>query len=522
MTRYFRTVYATSLTCMLLTLITTVATGVHMPFSSFSCLLIGLLLFLLPNVVQKLEDRHTLFALLGAAAALLGFLPILLTRCPAFHYISHALSILAAALFLTTLRHGTTHNNFKARFSFILVIVLCLLVYFIVSATTVRRVSNSVQSKPILDPENLKLALNDIIPYAIVLLSSGVLCLRGLRVQHGAVDERSFRRRQLRDALIFVAAVSTVFIMAPLLKAGWELLVENVFAPLLRLFAGLVERAATGAAQPNSTIPSAAASASPPAEITSPVTPGPVAVGTEITNGTPPPAELKSSTPLLTVLTLLAFAIVIAIAWIILVKAIRRWKKYERSYPNESCEQLPETDQPKKADKPTKRSADPRKRMRYLYADFLKHLRKTATQRMRTAPDPNDPSVDPHAWGETNTNAYGWMRAGMSSLPEHSASYSYLHTRDESIANERAATFMKWFERRSKKRKTSGSVQQPYRTSTCGEIRRSAETLSRADEADLSAFTTYYEQARYRMQEAPSPEDAASMAELFGRIKPTL
>ena len=81
---------------------------------------------------------------------------------------------------------------------------------------------------------------------------------------------------------------------------------------------------------------------------------------------------------------------------------------------------------------------------------------------------------------------------------------------------------MRWFDRRPKERKPNRRTLQIFKTSTCAEIRRSAVRMSCADEADLSAFTAYYEQARYRMNEAPSAEDAARMAELFGRIRPEL
>lgn len=526
MTRFFRTAFAVSLASLILTLISVVATGVHMPFAVFSCLLFGLLLFLLPEAVSKLESKKTLFALLGAGVALLGFLPLLILRCPVFHYVAHGLSILAAAIFLASLRHNTTHNNFKARFVFITVILICLLTYFVVSATTMRRFANSVYSQPVLDPESLKLALNDIIPLAIVLLASGVLCLRGLRAQNGAVDSKSYQRRQLRDALIFTVSVSVIFLILPLLKPVWTLFAEKVLAPIGRLFASLLERIVSKAMESNalSQFNEAVASAKPtqaPSQAAPIATPSPSS-GAIFENHTPPPAEIRQGTYLYTLIAFLIIAIVITLAAIILMKALRRFKKHERSYPNESREELPETDEPKKEKKLAKHSADPRRRMRYLYADFLKQLKKVVLQRTRAAKDPNAADVDPNAWSETSNSGHAWTRAGMSNLPTHTASNAYMLVRDEGLQYDNAATVMRWFDRRPKERKQNPKTLQVFRTSTCGEIKERAETLSRADEADLAAFTAYYERARYRTNEDPSSEDAARMAELFRKIKPEL
>ncbi len=526
MTRFFRTAFAASLASLVLTLVAVVATGVHMPFLSFTCLLSGLLLFLLPESSSKAESKKTLFALLGAAAALLGFLPLLILRCPVFHFVSYGLSVSAAAIFLVSLRHNTTHNNFKARFSFITIILVCLLIYFVVSATTIRKVENSVQSKPILDPESLKLAMNDIIPIAIVLLSSGVLCLRGLRAQNGAVDSKSYQRRQLRDALIFTVSVSVIFLILPLLKPVWTLFAEKVLAPIGRLFASLLERIVSKAMESNplSQFNEAVASAKPtqaPSQAAPIATPSPSS-GAIFENHTPPPAEIRQGTYLYTLIAFLIIAIVIALAAIILIKALRRFKKHERSYPNESREELPETDEPKKEKKLAKHSADPRRRMRYLYADFLKQLKKVVLQRTRAAKNPNAADVDPNAWSETSNSGHAWTRAGMSGLPAHSASGSYLHMRDEGLRYDSAATVMRWFDRRPKERRQGVQTVRVFKTSTCGEIRERAQTLSRADEADLAAFTAYYERARYRTNEDPSPEDAARMAELFRKIKPEI
>lgn len=528
MTRFFRTVYAASLASLLLTLVSTAAAGEHMPFSAFTCLLFGLLIALLPNVLQKWEDRGTLFLLLGAATAVFGFLPILLLRGPVFQYISYTLSVSSAAIFFVTFRHNTTYNNFKARFSFITVVVFCVLTYFILSTSWLVPSKDSVNSKPIMDSERVTLALNDIIPYAIVHLAAGILCLRGLRAQHGNADEKRFQRRQLRDALIFITVVSTVFIAAPYLKTIWNYLLHNVFAPFLRTIAMMIEdvvaRAAEPGEMPTGSVPVPMEAPATAAPETAPLgTPSPVS-GTMSADRVPP-AAMKPDVVLRATLTFFIFAIIITIAAFILVKVLRRLRKNERSYPNESCEALPKTEEPKKETRSAKHSADPRKRMRYLYADFLRHLRRITAQRRITAPGANSQTPEDNNaefWGESSNSGYNWMRAGMTRLPEHSASFSYMQLKEEGIERDSAATVMKWFDRRSKKRRTGVSAKRIFATSTCREIKCSAESLSRADEADLAAFTAYYEQARYHTNADPSPEDAARMAELFGRIKPEL
>lgn len=527
MTRYFRTAYAVSLTSLLLTLISAVATGVHMPFSAFTCLLFGLLLVLLPNVLQKWEGKRTLFALLGAAAALLGFLPVLLLTGPLLQVLAYAASVAAAAIFFAALRHNTTYNNFKARFVFITIIVLLVFSYFILSTTWLLPSKDSLYGKPLLDPERVKLALNDIIPYAIVHLATGILCLRGLRAQHGAVDERRFQQRQLRDALIFITAVSTVFIAAPFLKTIWEYLLNNAIAPFLKMLARFVEDVVAGAMKggdmpmSGNPVPTEAPTTAVP-EITQPIgTPAPVS-GPVFSNETPPPAALKSDAALRAGFALLVLAIVVTIACVALVKALRRLKKDDRSYPNESRESLPETDHPKKETKPAKFSADPRKRMRYLYAEFLKHLRKRVIQRDPVTQPGATSGNDSHIWGETSNSGYSWTKAGMTALPAQSSSMSSITLRDEGLGREAAATVMKWFDRSPRKRKAGARAPRVFQTNTCGEIESRAKTLTCADEADLAAFTLYYEQARYQTNEDPSPKDAARMAELFGKIKPQI
>lgn len=520
MTRFFRTTFSVSITGLFLTLITGIATGVHVPFLSFSCVLFGLLIFLLPNVLQKYGDKSRLFALLGAVTALLGFLPILLLRCPTFHYVTHGLFILSGAIFLGLLRHNTTYNNFKAKFGFVTAVTICLLVFVLVLATTPFKYKYSADGTLLLNRENTNVAMNDVIAYAIVSLASGFLCLRGLRGEKGVVSEKSFRRRQLRDALIFAGTVSIVFSAMPLFRIVWQFLLNNVLAPFAQLLVRLLEKTGISVMQQ----PSQILSGSPQP------TAAPPTLSPEASSGSalPPeqivPATLKSSTPLLFALTSLLLLIVLGIAAFILVKALRRLKQNDTGYPNESREALPETEQPKKEEKISRRSADPRARIRYLYADFLRRLR-------RISPKPQDGSPDiaaagerlppSNAWGAEDHSAMDRFRSEVASLPGSTSGHAYLYLREESQRNELSSNLMKLFDPRARRKKTDTAAR-IFRTKTCREIERCAQDLSHADEADLAAFTECYERARYHTGEDPSSEDAVNMAELFDRIKSRL
>ena len=89
MNHFFRTAYSTTLVYLCLTLFGVLSTGLSMPFLAFSCLYFGLLLFLLPDMSQRLTGKGRLFHLTGAMTAMLGFLPIALWRCPMIHWLIH-------------------------------------------------------------------------------------------------------------------------------------------------------------------------------------------------------------------------------------------------------------------------------------------------------------------------------------------------------------------------------------------------------------------------------------------------
>ena len=213
MNRFFRTAYSTTLVYLCLTFFVVLFTRIRMPFPAFSCIYFGLLISLLPVVSRRLAGKDRLFYVIGALAAVLGFLPLKLWNCPTAHWVIHLLGIAAAAVFLSVLRYRTTHSDFMAKYSFtaVMLLVLIALVYLSM-VTSVYRDGKAAERS-----EALNLAMNNIVPYAIVLLVTGVLLLRGLRAQEGIVDEHAFNRRQLRDTLIFAVLVTLVFVADPFL-----------------------------------------------------------------------------------------------------------------------------------------------------------------------------------------------------------------------------------------------------------------------------------------------------------------
>ena len=188
MTRFFRTAFAETLAYMGLALLATGASGVSMPFVSFACLLFGLLTVLLPSVQKKPKNRRPLFALLGAGAALLGFLPLLVLRTPIIHFVCYGIAILFGGFFLRILRHETTYHSFKARFGFLTVVAVIVIAYLLLLSSASFRDTGARRDEALFSMEHMKTAMEGLFAYAIVLLASGVLCLRGLRAQQGAVN----------------------------------------------------------------------------------------------------------------------------------------------------------------------------------------------------------------------------------------------------------------------------------------------------------------------------------------------
>ena len=383
MNRFFRTAYATTLVYLLLTLVAVLIARVGMPFLAFSCLYFGLLLCLLPGALPGLNGKERLFSCVGAAIAVLGFLPLALWRCPTIHWATYLLGIAAAAAFLSLLRHRTTHADFmaKCRFTVVLLLILIGFVYLALLMGIYQDGQVSERS------EILRLATNNVVPYATVLLVSGVLLLRGLRAQEGVVDERAFNRRQLRDTLIFATLVTVVFAIDPFmyLQRAALFLFTDVLRPAARFLVQFLDLLLRLMARKK---PPTAEEPLPTPEATQEAGEMPV---TELTEREPERYYVDGKDLSLTIayifLAAAALILLLILAFQIrkLVRNLQKRNQYHGSgYPNETREALPEKEETYRRGKPKRGSADPRERMRYLYGEYLRHLKKLLVRFDRT------------------------------------------------------------------------------------------------------------------------------------------
>jgi hypothetical protein len=290
----------------------------------------------------------------------------------------------------------------------------------------------------------VQLAVNTIVPMTITLLVTGVLLLRGLRAQEGVVDEKAFNRRQIRDTLIFAAIVSVLFAVDPFpyLRQGLFAIVNNVIRPaagaLARGFAWLLNLLSC--------------------------TPVPI----EKTQTTPEPTLDPEGPPLVPMaetepehyyidegpdltMTLayiflaLAAAALLAILAVQIVKLVRklknRGKKRGRGYPHEEREKLSSEDEPDGGRKPRKRSEDPRERMRYLYGEFLRHLRRIPVPYERSS-----------TCGEIRDKAQAWMDADPNDVSDFTDLYEQARYREKENPTDADARRMKNLLARMRKR----------------------------------------------------------------------
>ncbi len=375
MNRFFRTAYSATLIYLGLSMLVALITGVGMPFPAFSCLYIGLLIALLPLFVQKTQGGEKLFLLLGFAVALFGFVPVMLFRCPITHYFVHGIGIVGAILCFSLLRHRTTHSIFlaKFRFTFIAVTIVIGLVYLLLAGSF----ENGFIG---LKKETVKRAMNAVIPIAIVMLVTGVLHLRGLRARDGAVDERAFTRRQLRDTLIFFAVVSIVFLVDPFLYMGkaFTFLIDHVLRPAGRLLyqAGTAFVKLISCSRPqDEEVESASAPSSVPVEQTEQTAPA----------ADPQPQDFLYDGPsayhlLAYIFIGIAAAILLVILAVQIVKLVKKLRDRTggrgQGYPHEIRETLPKEVVARKEDRPKRSGGDARERIRYLYAEFLRYLKR--------------------------------------------------------------------------------------------------------------------------------------------------
>ncbi len=377
MNRFFRTAYYTTLFYLCLAFFGTLISSVGMPFLAFSCLYFGLLFCLLPGMLRKLSGKEALFYVLGALTAALGFLPIALWHGTILHWLIHLFGIAGTAVFLRALRYRTTHSVFMDEYRLTLVLLLILIGFGCLFTMT----GIYQDGQAAVRSETLRQAINGAVPYAIILLVSGTLLLRGLRAQLGIADEQAFNRRQLRDVLIFAVLVTLVFAVDPFvhLKNALSFLLDEVLRPSVRALRQLL---------------ASFLSLLPRWEAPSAVTPTPEET---VDLGTMPLTELAETeaehydieaNDLEHSLTYIYIAIVALVLLYILVlqiaRLIRNLKEHSGNrgggYPNETCEKIPMKEETGREGKPRRRSRDPRERIRYLYGEYLRCLKKRRVQ----------------------------------------------------------------------------------------------------------------------------------------------
>ena len=376
MNRFFRTAYAATLVYLCLAFSVALITGIGMPFPAFSCLYFGLMLFLMPGISYSPAGQRPLFYLIGAVTAFSGFLPIAIARCPLVHWLIHLAGIGAAAAFLLTLRHRTTHALFLKRFR-----LISVLIFILIGAVCVTLRMDIFRAGEASERyAAVSLAANGAVPYAIVLLTTGVLLLRGLRAQPGRmIDERIFNRRQLRDTFVFAVLVTLVFAADPFvyLEEALSFLREEAIRPFLRslarLLALLLPSLSSGKLPEKQSVSSGEGTGLRPVPKSEFVE---VQEGIAYRESDPP---LSVDRDIMTAAMALIVLFILAVLALLIRKLIKKPRKRGRDrgsgYPRETYEDLPSKEGKGREGRPKKRNGDPRERIRYLYGEFLRCLR---------------------------------------------------------------------------------------------------------------------------------------------------
>lgn len=360
MNRFLRTAYSTTYVYFYLTLLAVTVTGKDLPFPAFLCLFFGLLTALLPDIYDSLSRLKGVFAALGGLLALLGFLPILLAQVGLLQYLAYGLGLLAGILFFFLRQEPVSHSFFMESFRRTLIIAAAVLVFILFALMPT--LSNGKTFS--FGAEELKTVFFNLIPLIIMLLAVGVLHLRGLRSEKSGMDRKAFRRRQLRDLIVFAAAVTLVYVFNPLgyLVRG----IVYIFKyGIVRLLQPLIDLIPFGEHPP---IPDES------------FPPGIAEVVTLSPEEAPPPGDPSPAVTGNTLRVIVFIFVLVGLAGlvmliVILVKKRRgRGKKYQ-GYPHETVEAMEEEEEREEEPVPKKRSADPRLRIRYQYRSFMKYLK---------------------------------------------------------------------------------------------------------------------------------------------------
>ena len=386
MSRLLRTVYTVSYVYLPLTLFAVIVTGVDMPLLSYLCLLSGVLLALLPAAFERFADRKTVFSALGALAALLGFLPILLYACPVIQYIAYALGVAAGVVFCVVRRSPMSRVWFLHVFRISLGLMGAAVAVLLLMVLPMLRDSEIVA----FGKERIRLATDNIIPVMILLLATGVLLLRQMRSEQGGIDPQTIKQRQMRDLSIFGSLVGVTFVIHLFVRLRIVVtnLYDKVFYPLFVWIAGLLTDLFTRQTELEDLFPAFEQAYEMPDISIFSAAPDSVPAGepSVVSNFDLP---LPDSEVVYKIILVVLIAVSVIAFCVIVISCVRRFlerirgRKDTPGYPNETVEQITEEPQPHE-EPPKKHSSDPRERMRYQYGEFLRCLRKTPVVVERT------------------------------------------------------------------------------------------------------------------------------------------
>ena len=373
MNRFLRTVYSVTYVSLFLTLFLVFGTGADVPLPAFLCLYFGMMIALFPSIFDRLAGKEPVFLPIGVLAALLGYLPILLSGCPVVHSIAYGISLFSGVLFYFLRRHKTTHAFFTGFFRTTVIVAAAVIAFITLMLIPAFYGTGAVS----FGWDRIVCIANNVIPVLIMLLTTGILLLRGLRAEQNGIDDRAFKRRQIRDLLIFAALVGVVYAFHPLqyLRAALVFLRDKALLPAILWLYRLLQRTfdAVGGAFLNKQYVSEIKDAPQPEPDPTPLEPSTIFAGnTEI-------KDHRIDIPYETVLyILLAFVTVVLVILFVIAfrKLIRKIRsRKNQGYPNETVEKIEEETPEVREKKPKKLSADPRLRIRYQYAEFMKHLK---------------------------------------------------------------------------------------------------------------------------------------------------
>lgn len=365
MNRFFQTAYYTIYIYLYLAIFLGIASGAEMPLPAFLCLFFGLFIAMLPEVFDGQLGRKPLYISLGLLVALMGFLPIHLASGIRMQYIGYGIGLIAALLLYYFQRQQTSYYHFMSIFkrtviiaSILIVLVLLFLLQIFIDAQIIT-----------FGREELKILFNSIVPVIIMLLAVGVLHLRALRSLRGGINRDAFRRRQLRDVLLFIALVTIVYAFDPLsfLARGAMWIYEVALLPLLSLIAKAFPKHIPDwfdfwqyreQNMPENTEDFGAAQMAP--------------------QETAPPSEVVSDVVESSGNFQYIFVVILILIAVLVNYLLLRKKKTQRAsggYPSETIETIEEEEI---ETQPTvkRRSLDPRIRIRYNYREFLKYLNR--------------------------------------------------------------------------------------------------------------------------------------------------